>query len=280
MTRTVASNTGTAFPLIGLGVMQIPDADVPAAMRTAADIGYRGFDTAPVYGNEKGVGEGIRACGLARADIAVTTKLWNGRQGYDEALRAFDSSMERMGLDYLDLYLIHWPVPSRNLYVDSWKALVRLRDEGRVRAIGVSNFEPDHLERIIGETGVVPAINQVELHPAFQQRALRAVHDRLGIITQAWSPLGRGETLKDPRVTAIADRLGVSTARVVLAWLTRQNIAVIPKASSAAHMQDNLQCLDLTLDDAAVAALEALDDPNGRTGPDPNSFDVTELRGA
>jgi 2,5-diketo-D-gluconate reductase A len=272
MKTSLTLNDGTDFPLIGLGVMHIPDADVPAAMRGAADMGYCLFDTAPVYGNESGTGRGVRECGLPREHVLVTTKLWNSHQ--DRALQACDESLERLGLDYIDLYLIHWPVPSQDKYVDAWRDLVRLQGEGKVRSIGVSNFLEPHLERIIDATGVVPAVNQIECHPAFQRTDLRRYHRRLGIATQAWSPLGHGGTLSDPRVIAAASRLGVSPARLVLAWHMEQDIIVIPKASSAAHMEDNLDALDLVPDDAAMAALDALDDPAGNIGPDPETFDM------
>jgi len=280
MIRTVTLNTGTPFPLVGLGVMYIPDAETPTAMRAAVGLGYRAFDTAPVYRNEAAVGRGVRECGLPRNEVLVTTKLWNGNQGYDAALAACEASLDRLGLDQIDLYLIHWPVPERNLYCDTWRALVRLRDEGRVKEIGVSNFLEPHLERIIDATGVVPAVNQIELHPKFQQRALRAAHARLGIVTEAWSPLGHGATLSDPRVKAVADRLGVSPARVILAWMTSREIVAIPKASSVDHMRDNLASLDLVLDQEALAVLDSLDDPDGRGGPDPASFGLLDLEHA
>lgn len=274
MNQTVALNDGRSMPLVGLGVMMIADDDTPRAMREAADLGYRLFDTAPVYRNEKGVGRGVKECGLQREDIFVTTKLWNERQGYDEALRAFDKSQTALGLDYLDLYLIHWPVPHKDLYVDSWKALIRLRDEGRVRSIGVSNFMAEHLARIIDETGVAPAVNQIEFHPAWQQREVHAFGDRHGVVTQAWSPLGRGVTLADPKVVDLAARLGCSPAQLILRWMTQLGIAVIPKASSAGHMRENLESLGLELDAAAVDALKAMNDPAGRIGPDPYTFET------
>jgi 2,5-diketo-D-gluconate reductase A len=275
MEKALKFNDGIAFPLLGLGVMQIPDDDVPARIREAAAIGYRAFDTAPVYGNEPGTGRGIRECGLPRDQVSVTTKLWNAYHAYDDALRACDASLERLGLDYIDVYLIHWPVPAQSKYVEAWKALVRLREEGKVRSIGVSNFLGQHLTEIIDATGVVPVMNQVECHPSWQRRDLRAVHDRLGIVTEAWSPLGRGGTLTDPKVTAIADRLGVSTARLVLAWLMRQNVVVVPKASSLPHLEDNFAALDLALDAESMAALDALDAADGSMGPDPLTFNVT-----
>ena len=274
MKRTVAFADGTEFPLIGLGVMAIPDRDVPAAMRAAVELGYRSFDTAAVYRNERGTGIGVRECGLPRQEVFVTTKLWNARQGYDEALHAFDESMTTLGLDVLDLYLIHWPVPTKGRYVDSWRALVRLKEEGRVRSIGVSNFLPEHLERIIGETGVAPALNQVELHPSYQQRELRKVHARHGIVTEAWSPLGRGAALADPQVVALAKRFGCSPAQLILAWLAQEGVVTIPKAASKQHMQENMQSLDITLDGETLSALAAFDRPDGRFGPDPATFET------
>lgn len=277
MPHHLSSATGHAIPAIGMGVMQIPDADIPATIRTATDLGYRAFDTAPVYDNEPGVGRGLHASGVLREELYLTTKLWNSEQGYDPAIRACKASLDALALDRIDLYLIHWPVPSLDLYVESWRALIQLRDDGLVGAIGVSNFQPDHLRRIVDETGVVPAVNQVELHPAFQQRALRVVHAEMGIVTQAWSPLGRGATLADPNVVALAKARDLTPAQLVLAWLVQQEIAVIPKASSAGHLAENLTALDVTLDAEAMAALDAMDDASGRFGPDPDSFAVTQL---
>ncbi len=277
MSRSFALNDGRSMPAIGLGVMFIKDDDTPRAMRDAAQLGYRLFDTAPVYRNEPGVGRGIRECGVPREELFVTTKLWNPNQGYDQTLQAFDGSMTALGLDYLDLYLIHWPVPHKNLYVDSWKALIRLREEGRVRSIGVSNFMAEHLERIISETGIAPAVNQIEYHPAWQQRDARAAGDRHGVITQAWSPLGRGATLADPRVVDAAARIGCTPAQLVLRWLAQSGIAVIPKASSQGHMEENLAAVertDLELDAEMMALLDAMHEEGGRTGPDPYVFEA------
>ena len=278
MTRSVTLNNGLSFPLIGLGVMQIADDDVPAVMRQAAGLGYRSFDTAPVYGNEKGVGRGVRGCGLPRDEVLVTTKLWNARQGYDEALRAFDESLAALQLDYVDVYLIHWPVPAKDLYADSWRALVRIQQEGRARSIGVSNFLPAHLERIIGETGVAPAMNQIELHPEFQQQELRDLHARHGIVTEAWSPLGRGSALQNAEVAAIAARIGCTPAQLILAYLAALDIVVIPKASSVGHLQENIDSLSIALDADVMAAMTALDRADGRFGPDPETFDIIPLR--
>ncbi|WP_394659232.1 aldo/keto reductase [uncultured Novosphingobium sp.] len=273
MTMTVKLNDGHVMPLLGLGVMQIADDDTPRAMRQAADLGYRLFDTAPVYGNEAGTGRGVRECGLPREDVFVTTKLWNTRQGYDEALRAFDESQAALGLDYVDLYLIHWPVPHRNLYLDSWKALIRLRDEGRVRSIGVSNFMVEHLDHIVAETGVAPAVNQIEYHPAWQQREAAERGRAHATVTQAWSPLGRGPILSDSRVVEAAARIGCTPAQLVLRWLTQSDIAAIPKASGEAHMRENLESLKLELDASAIALLDGMHDVAGRIGPDPHVFE-------
>lgn len=273
MTMTVKLNDGHVMPLLGLGVMQIADDDTPRAMRHAADLGYRLFDTAPVYGNEAGTGRGVRECGLPREDVFVTTKLWNTRQGYDEALRAFDESQAALGLDYVDLYLIHWPVPHRNLYLDSWKALIRLRDEGRVRSIGVSNFMVEHLDHIVAETGVAPAVNQIEYHPAWQQREAAERGRAHATVTQAWSPLGRGPILSDSRVVEAAARIGCTPAQLVLRWLTQSDIAAIPKASGEAHMRENLESLKLELDASAIALLDGMHDVAGRIGPDPHVFE-------
>lgn len=273
MTMTVKLNDGHVMPLLGLGVMQIADDDTPRAMRHAADLGYRLFDTAPVYGNEAGTGRGVRECGLPREDVFVTTKLWNTRQGYDEALRAFDESQAALGLDYVDLYLIHWPVPHRNLYLDSWNALIRLRDEGRVRSIGVSNFMVEHLDHIVAETGVAPAVNQIEYHPAWQQREAAERGRAHATVTQAWSPLGRGPILSDSRVVEAAARIGCTPAQLVLRWLTQSDIAAIPKASGEAHMRENLESLKLHLDASAIALMDGMHDTAGRIGPDPYVFE-------
>lgn len=274
MTMMTTFADGIPFPLLGMGVMKIADDAVPAAMLAAVSAGYRAFDTAPVYANEIGVGNGMRDCGLERADIAITTKLWNARQGYDETLRAFDDSLAALGLDYIDLYLIHWPVPKLGRYLDSWRALIRLQEEGRARAIGVSNFTVAHLDRIIGETGVVPAINQIELHPRWQQPELRAYHERHGIVTQAWSPLGRGSALDNPPVTEIAAAINRSPSQVILRWLTQLDIVVIPKASSAGHLRENIASFDFTLDDQAMATMAKLHAEDGRFGPHPDAFEM------
>jgi len=262
---TVTLNDGAQMPQFGLGVWQTPPEGAAEVVRTAIEAGYRAVDTAAAYRNERGVGEGLKGSD----GVFVTTKLWNENQGYDAALQAFDKSLERLGLAALDLYLIHWPSPQRGLYVDSWKALVRLKEEGRAKSIGVSNFQPEHLERIIGETGVTPAVNQVELHPRFQQRALREAHQRLGIATESWSPLGQGQLLADPLVTAIAAKHGKTAAQVVIRWHLDNGLIVIPKSVTPSRIRENAQVFDFKLDTDDLAKLAGLDDAGGRIGPDP-----------
>lgn len=265
-------NDGKRMPQFGLGVWQMPAEQTAELVREALQLGYRLIDGAAIYGNEVGVGEGVRSSGLPREDIYVTTKLWNAEQGHDAALRAFDASMDRLGLDYLDLYLIHWPLPATDLYVETWRALIRLRDEGRVKSIGVANFHEPHLTRLIDETGVTPVLNQIELHPSLAQMQMRAVDDRLGIVTQSWTPLGRGD-FEAPEVVKIAARLGVRPAQVVLRWHIQHGLSVIPKTARTARLAENMAALDLHLTDQDMAALDALDRGN-RTGPDPDSFDM------
>lgn len=266
---TITLNDGKAMPQIGLGVFQMPPDETKALAATALGLGYRAIDTATIYRNEEGTGAAVRA---TDATIFVTTKLWNIDQGHDATLRAFDASMARLALDWLDLYLIHWPVPSQDLYVETWRALVELRDEGRVRSIGVSNFTIAQLERIIAETGVAPATNQIELHPHFQQIEQRAFHEANGIATTSWSPLGRGGALGDPAIGAIAARLGRTPAQVILRWHVENGLIVIPKASSAARQAENLDIFGFTLDDEDMARIAALDNAQGRIGPDPDSM--------
>ena len=260
---------GRAIPQVGYGMYKVPRADATRLALTAIGLGYRHLDTAALYGNEAEAGSAVRECGMPREDVFVTSKVWNDDHGYDETLRAFDAAMARIGLDRLDLYLIHWPVPSRDRYVDTWRALVRLRDEGRVSSIGVSNFHAHHLDRIIDATGVAPVVNQVELHPWLPQRELRAAHERLGIRTEAWSPLARGRLLGDAVLGPIAAKHGRSVAQVVLAWHVAQGIIVIPKASSPERIAENLDVFSFGLDDEDVAAIAALE-TGERTGRDPD----------
>jgi 2,5-diketo-D-gluconate reductase A len=271
---------GHAMPQFGLGVWQTPQDETARVIECALSAGYRAIDTAAIYGNEAGVGEGLKACGISRDDLFITTKLWNEAQGYDSTLKAFDQSMTRLGLDVLDLYLIHWPSPHRGMYVDTWRAMVELKAQGRIRSIGVSNFEPEHLERIIGETGVTPAVNQVELHPRFQQRPLREVHRRLGIHTQSWSPLGqawthasRGQLLQDPTVAKVAAKHEKTPAQTIIRWHLENGLIVIPKSVTQSRIRENIDVFNFQLDLNDLQAIAGLDDPNGRMGPHPISAD-------
>ncbi|WP_033219962.1 aldo/keto reductase [Kitasatospora phosalacinea] len=267
----VTLNNGVEMPQLGFGVFQIPDEETTAAVAAALEAGYRGVDTAAVYGNERGVGKALAESGLPREELFVTTKLWNADQGHDATLRAFDASLDRLGLEYVDLYLIHWPTPARDLYAESWKAIERLAAEGRIRAAGVSNFQPAHLTRLIEAGGLVPAVNQVELHPGLQQAELRAFHAAHGIATEAWSPLAQGAVLDDPAITAIAARTGRSPAQVVLRWHLQLGNLVIPKSVTPARIRQNLDVLDFALTDGDMAAIAATD-RGLRTGPDPDAF--------
>jgi 2,5-diketo-D-gluconate reductase A len=263
---------GRAMPQVGLGVWQTPQEVTAEVVRTAIASGYRAIDTAAVYGNETGVGEGVRASGVPREELFITTKLWNRDHGYDETLAAFDKSVERLGLGYVDLYLIHWPVPAQGGYIDSWRAMGRLQEEGRVGSIGVSNFMVEHLRRIIGETGVIPVINQIELHPKFQQTDLRAFHASQGIVTESWSPLGQGQLLKHPVIARIAARHGKTPAQAIIRWHIDSGLVVIPKSVRAERIAENFEVFDFRLDEADMAAIAGLDDPAGRIGFDPLTF--------
>jgi len=266
---TILLNDGRKIPQIGLGVFQMPPEDTERLVAIAIDVGYRSVDTAAFYRNEDGVGAAVNASGKG---VFITSKLWIDDFGYDKALAGLDRTLANLGRDSVDLYLLHWPAPARDLYVESWKALVKAREEGRARSIGVSNFLPEHLDRIIGETGVVPAVNQVELNPGFQQRALREYHAAHGIVTESWAPLGRGRLLEDPTIAGIAAKHGRTTAQVLTRWHIESGLIVIPKTSSEARLRENLAALDFRLDDEDMAIIAGLDDPNGRHGPDPRTL--------
>ena len=252
---TVALNDGVTMPQFGLGVFQTPPDATERVVKMAVDEGYRLVDTASMYRNEDGVGAAL----LGRTDVFVTTKLGNSDHGFDQALRAFDDSARKLRRDKLDLYLIHWPRPRVNRYVESWKAFVRLQKDGRVRSIGVSNFNRDHLERIIGETGVTPAVNQIELHPRFQQRALRAFHDQHGIKTESWSPLGRGGLLGEPAIVDIAAKHRKTPAQVVIRWHLDSGLIVIPKTVRLERLKENIGALDFRLEGDEVRRIDALE---------------------
>jgi 2,5-diketo-D-gluconate reductase A len=268
-------NSGSSIPVLGFGTWQISDSEAAACVASALRVGYRHIDTAAIYKNERGVGEGIRLSGLPRDNMFVVTKVWNSHQGRDLTLQAFDTSLAALGLETVDLYLIHWPAPRKDHYVDTWRALVELHKSGRVGAIGVSNFNAEHIARVIDATGVVPSVNQIELHPWFQQRELRALHDQLGIVTESWSPLGRGKGLLDePALVGIAARLGVTAAQVVIAWHLARNLVTIPKTVQETRAVENLAGAQVILAAADVAAIDALDrGAAGRIGPDPATAD-------
>jgi len=267
-TPTLTLNDGKAMPQLGFGTYKIADEDATGAVSLAVETGYQLVDTAAIYGNEEGVGRAL----ADRDDIFLTTKIWNSDQGYREAREAFERSLARLGRSSVDLLLIHWPCPDQGKFVDTWKALVDLRELGKVGSIGVSNFRKADIEAIVNETGVKPALNQIELHPAFQQPALRKVHEEMGIVTQSWSPLGQGEAMSGGPVSAIAEELGQPASAVVLAWHLHHGLAPIPKASSRKHVEANLAALDVKLTDEQVASIDALDSTEGRMGPDPASF--------
>jgi 2,5-diketo-D-gluconate reductase A len=262
---TVALNDGTSMPQFGLGVFQTPPETTAQVVKMAVDEGYRAIDTASMYRNEEGVGNALDG----RNDVFITTKLGNSDHGFDETLRAFEDSARKLRRSPLDLYLIHWPRPRVNRYVESWKAFVRLKQEGRVRSIGVSNFNRDHLERIIGETGVTPAVNQIELHPGFQQRPLREFHDAQGIKTESWSPLGRGGSLSAAQIVSVAAKHGKTPAQVVIRWHLESGLIVIPKTVRLERLKENIGALGFRLDDDDMRRIEALDSPDGRIGPNP-----------
>jgi 2,5-diketo-D-gluconate reductase A len=265
----VSFNDGHSIPQLGLGVWQTPDDVAVNAVSTALKAGYRHIDTAAVYQNEEGVGKGLRASGVAREDIFLTTKVWNDDQGFDQTLRAMDASLKRLGTDYVDLYLIHWPSAFRGKYVETWKALIRLREDGKARSIGVSNFEGTYIDELIAETGVTPAINQIQLHPRFQQKAMRDKHARLGVVTESWSPLGQGKLLSDPVIAQIAARHGKSPAQVIIRWHLDLGLVVIPKSVTPSRIVENFDVFDFALSEEDKAAIAGLDSADGRIGSDP-----------
>jgi 2,5-diketo-D-gluconate reductase A len=265
-------NDGHSIPRLGLGLYKVPEDSVVDVVTTGIEAGYRHLDTATLYANERGVGEGIRRSGIDRDELFVTTKVWNSDHGFDSTLRAFDHSMELLGLEVLDLYLIHWPAPTKDRYVDTWRALERLQADGRVTSIGVSNFHPHHLERLFAETEIVPAVNQIELHPWLPQREARAFHDAHGIVTEAWSPLARGGILKNPTLDLIAEKHGVSTAQVVIRWHLQLGNVVIPKSVTPSRIAQNADIFGFELDADDLAGIATLKSGE-RTGRDPDDLD-------
>lgn len=264
-------NDGNTIPQLGLGVWQVPNGEAAQCIKEALAAGYRLIDTAAIYGNEAGVGEGLRASGVARKDLFITTKLWNDRHGYDDAQKAMDESLNKLGLAYVDLYLIHWPVAGSDAYLDAWRALVAMKEDGRARSIGVSNFPRAQLQRLVDETGVVPAVNQIELHPEFAQKELRAFHAELGIATQCWSPLGQGAVMRHDTLVALAAKYGKSPAQVTLRWHVQNGLLPIPKSVTPERIRANIDVFDFELSADDMAAIDNL--PEGpRVGPDPERF--------
>jgi 2,5-diketo-D-gluconate reductase A len=262
---------GVEMPQLGFGVFQIPVEETQERVEEALAVGYRHIDTAAAYGNEAGVGAAIAATGVRREDVFVTTKLWNSEQGYDAALRGFDKSLERLGTGYVDLYLIHWPQPGRDLFLETWRAFERIREQGGVRSIGVSNFRIEDLERLEAEAGQLPTVNQVELHPRFQQAELRAWHADHGLATEAWSPLAQGDLLEDGTIETVAAHHHRTPAQVILRWHLQIDNVVIPKSSTPERIRENFELFDFQLSEDDMAALERLDTDH-RIGPDPGAF--------
>ncbi|WP_165218103.1 aldo/keto reductase [Schaalia sp. ZJ1691] len=268
----VTLNNGVTMPQLGYGVFQIPNEDTTQAVKAALETGYRGIDTAAIYGNEEGVGRAVAESDLNREDLFITSKLWVDSFDYDDALRAFDDSLAKLGTDYLDLYLIHWPVPTQGKYPEAWRALEHLYAEGRVRAVGVSNFQPEHLARLTSDSDLVPAVNQVELHPTFANTAVEEANTASGIFTEAWGPLGQGAIFTNPYLADIAAQVGRSVAQVVIRWHVQQGRIVIPKTVNPKRMEENFTVFDFELTDDHMTAIDALD-TGVRGGADPETFE-------
>lgn len=268
----IALNDGVEIPQLGLGTYQVPPGETADVTKTALEIGYRHIDTAQMYGNEAGVGEAIRSSGLDRAEVFVTSKLDNDAHGYDETLAAFDGTIDRLGLGHVDLFLVHWPMAASTDLLGTWRAFEELRDSGRVRSIGVSNFETKHLQLLFDEGATVPSVNQIEVHPYFAQGDLRAFDHEHGIVTEAWSPIARGDVLADPTIEDIAQEVGRTPAQVVLRWHVQRGDVVFPKSVHAERMRENFELFDFGLDPDAMRRIDELD-RNGRRGPHPDAVE-------
>ena len=270
---TLPLNDGRSIPQLGFGVFQIPQDETEVAVAVALEAGYRLIDTAQGYQNEEGVGAALARSEVSRDDVYVTTKLTNSEQGYDQTMAAFDASMDKLGLDVLDLFLIHWPLPMFDTYVDTWRAFEKLQADGRIRSIGVSNFEIEHFERLAAETNVVPALNQIELHPQFPQAELRAYHAEHAILTESWGPIGQGKgLLENEHVRVVAEKVGRTPAQVVLRWHLQLGLVVIPKSVTPSRIAENIALFDFELDDDDLASIAKVD-TGERLGPDPRTFD-------
>ena len=266
---TIKLNDHTSIPQLGFGLYLVPDEDTNSSVQQAFKSGYRSIDSAQIYQNEAGLGKAIKEGGLKRDELYITTKIWNSEQGYDSTLKSFDVSMNKLGLEKLDLLLIHWPSAHRGLYVETWKAMIQLQRNGRVKSIGVSNFAIEHLTKILDATSVVPVINQVELHPHFQQNELRAFHEKNNIKTEAWSPLGQGKVIADPVIKKIAEKYKKTPAQIILRWHMDNGLIAIPKSVTPSRIQENIQIFDFKLGPADLEMISRLDDKKGRIGPDP-----------
>jgi len=269
---SVRLNDDRTIPQIGLGVWQVPDDVATDACLAAFEAGYRHIDTAALYGNEEGVGRAIKASGIPREELFITTKVWNTDQGRDKTIAAMEASLARLDLDYVDLYLIHWPTPDRGLYIETWETVLELQQRGSTISAGVSNFHPDHLRAVIAATGVTPVINQVELHPWLPQRAVRAADDELGIVTEAWSPLASGGLIDDAVLAGIGAKYGKTAAQVMVRWHLQIGNVVLPKSVTPARIVENIDVFDFELDADDLIAIEGLEDETRRTGPNPDTF--------
>jgi 2,5-diketo-D-gluconate reductase A len=269
---TITLNNGVVIPQLGFGVFQITPDDTKQATLDALEVGYRHIDTAEMYGNEKQVGEAVAASGLDRSEIFVTSKLNNGFHARDAALAAFDGTLEALGFDYLDLFLIHWPLPTISDFVETWKAMQEIYESGRVKAIGVSNFQAAHLQRLFDQTSIVPAVNQIEVHPYLAQDTLRAFDAAHGIATEAWSPIAQGKVLGDEVIVSIAEKVGKTPAQVTLRWHIQRGDIVFPKSVTRSRVEENFAIFDFELADDDIKSITELD-RNERTGPDPDTFD-------
>lgn len=277
MTESITFHNGVEIPQIGLGVWQIPDNEIQQVVETALEIGYRHIDTAAAYGNEKGVGDALRATGIPRDEVFVTTKLRNGEQGYDSALQAFDDSCQRLGLDYVDLYLIHWPTPAKDLYVETWGAFEKIYADQGARAIGVANFLPDHLAKLLDSAEVKPVVNQFELHPSFQQADVERATKDAGLAVQAYSPIGRGEDIKADVVVDIAKRHDITPAQVVLSWHLAHGRIIIPKSTNRERLEENFASASVHLPSDDLVLIESLEAGNMQVG-DPATLNVSQMR--
>ena len=267
----ITLHDGSHIPQLGLGVWQVSDAQAGPALAAAFDAGYRAIDTAAAYNNEDSIGKAIKASGLTRDKLFITTKLWNDAHGYDATLKALDTSLKKLQLDYVDFYLIHWPVPKQKLFIESWRAFAKLKEDGRVKSIGVCNFNIPHLQTLIDETGIAPTINQIELHPQLQQQELRSFHKKHNIATESWSPLGQGTILQDATIGAIAKKHRKTPAQIIIRWHLDNDLIVIPKSVTPARIKENFAVFDFRLDDDDLGQIGRLDKKH-RIGPDPETF--------